>query len=1128
MNLTDLDSLLDGIFYDVLSRDDSGEGVVVLSAIEALVKEQGLPPSATSFFAALLSLLQNPSSHSTSKLSSILYLFSAVVTVTPDSILIKQSILTSDVLLEILKSFVEDETVIPAAISASVSFLTYLSPSLLSARSPKSLSDLLFYFLTHPSDTISSRASLLLPRLFSLDSPQPSSSLLSFIKNVSSEGSEDIIKAFGLAMQVVSDITFEVTWELINLAQNVTSPKCLGSVYSFISKAINQIDYDQSHSKQFFSKIPEILALFLSQCDSNSRSTILSMQKRSNSLMVKLGNFLSNNPNEDELTCVTKTSSLILNSFSIKSRLAWSNLLSISGKLFSICNESHKNCLIKLSQFIGKLLDDAHLYVTKNSNNQDNHDKNTDYFFNESILNVGKSTMVSLIKCFGVERVLELFPLNLLENDPLLTPRPWLVWCIGQGASNSKLSIFFDYLLPQSMTIKSRAQTIKNSVKSDNPMMKAVADLELLSFQIIETLPSLCLYCRDFKDQINNYFEFLLNCFKLKDSFYSTEMILPACKSLYNLITSSCLTFSEKESLQSVFEVNQDENFKTDDELDDSDCDDDSDDEATAQQSMLVNVDHVITSEYKKLLLPNCKQIIVTLINLLMTSSKSNQTSNQLKSETRKQLLETLYAVCFVSPVNGVLNFLSEAIKKSINHVNKMTSNDLFDLHVYTDLIHVFSLASFFRGDADLSLIEQPAVVVVNCITSLITIDDSSLRHKLFRLASFLSSLKSNKVKETVFNLTSNIDPLTVKEGEKRSYLRLLKSLCHFVNDTTILGNWAKYTVSCLCNTSSKVKKTAGDVLIEIAGIYSAQNDGIDDVIRSLLLNSEDKMSTVMALSALVAHYSSVLTPDSLNLISDYISSILTSEEKSFEFFRSVLVLIKKLLSFNRGRKLISSVLLPEVLVYFQYWYQYSSKSSKLIRFIIEKFIKRFGVEACLIAELGTFTKVIKAVDKNLRRQIRKTKEMKESSKKEEMHEGPKQIILPGTFDLLEQEEITGVQVVGNGSKKEVKSGHHDHVRVDRDRVVIDRPDKKKEDSTDLSTVIRAGKVESEVKSNRKRRHNDEGDNLKKGSAVGVDKVSVVKLTPNQLKKKTKKEDLFSGLIKGAKKGAKAKKSRRR
>ncbi|KAL0248871.1 hypothetical protein GEMRC1_004105 [Eukaryota sp. GEM-RC1] len=1114
------------IFNDVIAKDTTNEAQNILSAVHSLILEQELPLSITSFYAAFLSSLRNPEPLSQSQLTATLYLLTSLIESIPVAVLIKQCVTHTDVLLHILKSYVEDDVIIPAALSCSVTFLSSLPASMSPASSVRSLFDLIFYFLTHPNDTISSRASLLLPRLFSTETHAVvSASLVKFVSSVVQDAArspDSVSKAFGLTTKVVDFIHFGDIWTLIEEAQKVgQKSRATGPALSFVFQAVQTFTLE--HRDVVLTNFPTIFELFISPCISLTRSDIITVQKRCMKLLKVLKPFLLNSTDELEITCVTNISNILLSYFSIQTRLAWTNLLSITNIFFSITNKLHRQMLMKLFRFVFSLLDDAHLFVLKNSKNS----KSSEISFNEALLRVGRTVVGTIVTNFGLDFVLsDLASLNLdpSQQDASSCPRPWLVWSIVKGAQNSKLSIFFDQFLPLSRMLKSRAQSIKST--NNETLIKAAGDFEILALQLLECFSSLCRSPVDMSTEFSKVLEFISGVFKFKEG---TEAILPTVKGLYRLITTCCMTYEDFSQVVSVFEpLIESQSEEIDDELesdDESGSDSEHEEEdGIVNQSRMNHLDSETVKINKSIIAPHCRQLLIALLDLFSSSVKSvSLHQNQLKSECRKQILETVYVLSLISPFQGVMNFLSETIKKTFALVQASPSDGQNPMiHVYSDLIHVFSLATICRQNQDTAKIKDPGVLVLKCLQSLLPYGDSALLHKIFRLAANLASISNDEMKQEAFNLA--------------------KSCSHL-----LLTDWVGDCVIGLKTGSAKVRKSVLGLLSAIAHDSVAHDRGVDGVLRSLFRGGQSIVidsGLITAFSSLILEFEQYLNTEIFEEIGEFIHQILISPKESMtsECSRSVLLLLKRMVSFRKGRQLVRDYLLTEILVFFKYWYNHSAKSAKNVRYLIEKFIKKFGgttvSEACQANDnLSDFFKVIHAVDKSLRRKTRKDKAEKNRNRDQSKTEKEGDLVVPTSLDLLDDNQTQvhlKTQVSQKNSRENTFPGPM--IQEDSGKLVIKSSFlDSKDDGLDLSQVIRAGSVENESKVNRKRRKDDGQSSKKtqrdsKGHRVIANNssVAVVALNPAHLKKRSKKSDVFAGLIKGAQKGAKAKQKRRK
>ncbi|KAL0220567.1 hypothetical protein RCL1_000421 [Eukaryota sp. TZLM3-RCL] len=1147
------------LFDDAIKQDSTDTTRIILSSIQDLIRDQKLSPSPTSYYAAFLSTLLGHASLTPEKLSSTLYLLAAVIPSVPASVIQRQSERNGDVLLDILRTYVENETLIPAAVNATVSFLSLL-PSSSFSSSVKSLFDLIFYFLTHPNTVIQTRSIRVIPKLFTNAhslSETLLNSLLEFVNSVVldvTKSPDSAIKAFSLCNSVSEFIPAETTWKLIELALKLKNTRASGSAYDFIISALTEFNfYDSTLIEAYLSKFPCIFESFLGVLADSSKlaTTGPQVQKRCVSLLKSLGKILTQNPSDLELATISQVSSSLQRLFNIKTRPVWANLFNICNILFSITNSAHSTSLSALVQYITSVLDDAYSCVTK-SNNIDNSKS-----YNESLLKIGKNLFASIIKTIGLEKVL--FTYAALNLDPASAQgcsRPWLVWSIVHGSEFTRLDVFTDHLLPLSLFLSSKAAELRAKIEdSSSPLMKSVADIEHLSFQIIETLPGICKYPTDFSENWGKILNFFNDVFALK---FGPNYLLPASRALHNLISTCCV--SSTEEIRSVFDHRHGQsNLLESDEIDDFDNEFEQDSDTENPENMIPTINSETKTHSEEyiatchdVITPHCKQLLVLLLQVFSSTSKTCE-SNQTKSEARKQLLEAIFVVSIISPLNGILAFLSETIKRVMTSFNQIIQSLeqkldiqrlLGQLHVNFDLLHVFSLASFFRNfEVDISL---PLLKVSQCCSALTRLADSSLHHKIFRLSSFLSSIDNDQSRLEISNLTVKFNISSVPAGARRSFLRLCSSLVPFSSFLT-LSDWINQSIQGLSDPSTKARLAAHDLLLNIINKFNSEGKDINEIISNLLGSDTVTAGVIMALTAVVSNFSHEISKEVYSNIGTFLNNIFYQQSSTMtsEFARSLLFLLKRLLLVNSFVKILEENLLPNTLFFFKCFYQCSGKTPKYVKFLLEKFVKKFGEEKLISActNVPDFAKAIKSVSKSLRQKKAALIAKKAEKKSSRVADFNQDVVVPTSIDLLDSSKLVGMD--RNAKSRQDSTQNHSKmiVEVDGRLIIGHKPDSNvdnSEDSATLDQVIRTNSLESEAKSNRKRSRGD-GEGVKRiakrinnDSNTGFIRTSeegvpsaFLSLNPAQLNKRGKKESAFNSLIKAGVKGAKNVKKRR-
>ena len=105
-------------------------------------------------------------------------------------------------------------------------------------------------------------------------------------------------------------------------------------------------------------------------------------------------------------------------------------------------------------------------------------------FNNNTLFN---TTVGSLVKLIGPQRLLTVFPLSFESGDTVDIPNGWLLPILRDNVSNSELKFFVSDLVPITATLRTRAETLK----SENKDLDAKVCFNL-EYQIWSLLPSFC------------------------------------------------------------------------------------------------------------------------------------------------------------------------------------------------------------------------------------------------------------------------------------------------------------------------------------------------------------------------------------------------------------------------------------------------------------------------------------------------------------------------------------------------------------------------------------------------------------------------------------------------------------
>lgn len=265
----------------------------------------------------------------------------------------------------------------------------------------------------------------------------------------------------------------------------------------------------QVNAEDTFEKLPELVELVASFLTSPSHNIRISASECLISFLVNcIPDSVIIEPSIYDEKTLEKLAKTALSLLSIKFQSAWKEVFNVMGAMFDAFKWRSSPILNDIVRTIGELRGNDNFHGKKEAD----------------------AVLGAAIAAMGAEAVLEILPLNIIQQKPGQQGRVWLLPIVRDHVSNTRLGFFRSEFVPLSESLYQRVLEYGSAEKTVE-----VKIFETLVQQTWGALPGFCELPLDLTEAFDQSFAELLSNVLYKQ----TELRVNVCKALQNLVESN-------------------------------------------------------------------------------------------------------------------------------------------------------------------------------------------------------------------------------------------------------------------------------------------------------------------------------------------------------------------------------------------------------------------------------------------------------------------------------------------------------------------------------------------------------------------------------------------------------------
>ncbi|OCK83237.1 NUC173-domain-containing protein [Lepidopterella palustris CBS 459.81] len=687
----------------------------------------------------------------------------------------------------------------------------------------------------------------------------------------------------------------------------------------------------QIHTEDTFQKLPDLFLMISSLLTSPSQNIRVSASECLISFMANcLPDSVLLNPSVFDEKVLEKLAKMATDLLSVKFQAAWVEVFNVVGAMFDALRWRSAPLLSAVVKTVGELRG------------------------NESFAGKKEADVVlsKAIRAMGPDNVLEILPLNLPKPGPGQSGRVWMLPILRDSVRNTRLAHFRSEMLPLS-----EAMFQKVIDHGDKEKTMEIKVFETVVQQIWSILPGYCDLPLDLVEAFDQTFAELISNLLYSQADLRTDL----CRALQNLVDTN----------KAIVGLEGDEDLVAQSRVS----------KADAQKNLVhlagfaSNLLAVLFNVYSQTL-PQYRGLILRCINAYLSIIPE------------QELMET-----FTRVTTNLESSLAEGGSQTQADKQKQErSKDRMPPMSHTLMDLVITISIYLPRDSFPTLFQMAAVIVNKN-------DDPQLQKKAYKLIPRLAQSPIGKA--ALQEQSDALQQLLLQSGDKasapcrRDRLAAIAQIVEFIPNTDLhfIPSVLSEVVISAKEVNEKARTAAFDLLVSMgermalggtvvqsrvpnmppdAPTVTASLEEYFTMVSAGLAGSTPHMvsASITAVTRILYHFHSRISAETMQNLLELMDIFLQNPNR--EIVRSVLGFVKvSVISLPQELVLPRlKVLVPNLMVWS---HEHTSQLKAKVKHIVERMIRRFGVEAV--------EKACPEADRKLITNIRKTRERRKKKK---------------------------------------------------------------------------------------------------------------------------------------------------